>query len=296
MATLSLPAGPDRSDFYFKIALGISIAAHAVLLSVKFVYPELKKLSSTTPLDVILVNSKTQSSPLNPQALAQANLDGGGNTDQNRRIKTPLPLQKDADTAQEQQVEQAMQRQQQLESEAQKLMTMINTKRSVSEPDKRTRAEQQQASGKDAKDEEARNLAMARLEGQISKDWDAYQNRPRKKFIGARTTEFRFARYVEDWRQKVERIGTNLYPVEAKQKGIHGRLQMTVEIKADGTVASVEVNRSSGHKILDEAAKRIVFQSAPFAPFPPDVRKDSDIISITRTWTFTTANKLESGD
>ena len=86
--------GPDRSNVYLKLALGVSVAAHVVLLSVKFVLSGAEKLSNTVPIDVILVNSKTVDKPTNPQALAQANLDGGGNTDENRRIKTALPMQK----------------------------------------------------------------------------------------------------------------------------------------------------------------------------------------------------------
>ena len=95
---------------------------------------------------------------------------------------------------------------------------------------------------------------------------------------------------------KIERIGTNLFPEEAKRRKIYGSLQMTVEIRADGSIANVEVNRSSGHKVLDEAAKRIVFQAAPYATFPPELRKQGDIISITRTWSFTTADQLVGGD
>lgn len=294
--TLRLPEGPDRSGFYLKVALGVSIAAHAVLLSVKFVYPELKKLSGTMPLDVILVNSKSQSAPLDPQVLAQANLDGGGNTDENRRIKTPLPLQKDSDMAQEQQLEQSVKKERQLETEAQKLMTQMRSKQAMPQPDQKTRPQQEQSEGQDTQELVQKSLAMARLEGQISKDWDSYQQRPRKMFIGARARETYQARYVEDWRMKIERIGTNLFPEEAKRHKIYGSLQMTVEIRADGSIANVEVNRSSGHKVLDEAAKRIVFQAAPYATFPPELRKQGDIISITRTWSFTTADQLVGGD
>ena len=288
--------GPDRSNVYLKLALGVSVAAHVVLLSVKFVYPELKKLSNTVPIDVILVNSKTVDKPTNPQALAQANLDGGGNTDENRRIKTALPMQKDADVAQEQELQEATKRRTQLEAEAQKLMSQLKSPQTLPAADPTTKPEPQQSSGEAAQDLVQKSLAMARLEGQISKDFDAYQQRPRKKFIGARTSEATYARYIEDWRIKVERVGSNLYPDEAKRNHIYGSLQMTVEIRADGSIATLEINRSSSHKVLDEAAKRIVFQAAPYAAFPPEVRKNYEILSITRTWTFTTSDKLESRD
>ena len=139
-----------------------------------------------------------------------------------------------------------------------------------------------------------RSLEIARLEAQISKNWDDYQQRPRRRFIGARTQEYRFAQYVEDWRIKIERIGNLNYPEVAKQQGIFGSLQLTVSIKSDGAVDNVEINRSSGKKVLDAAAVRIVQLAAPYAPFPADIRRDTDILSITRTWIFTRSDQLVS--
>ena len=117
---------------------------------------------------------------------------------------------------------------------------------------------------------------------------------PRRKFIGARTQEYRYAQYIEAWRIKVERIGNLNYPEAARQKKIYGSLQLTVSIRADGSLESVEVSRPSGERILDAAAQRIVRLSAPFPPLPEDIRKEADILSITRTWTFTSTDRLES--
>jgi protein TonB len=140
----------------------------------------------------------------------------------------------------------------------------------------------------------SKSLEIARLEAQISKDWDAYQKRPRRRFLGARAQEFRFARYIEDWRQKIERVGTLNYPEAAKNQKLYGSLQLTVSIKPDGSVDNIEVNRSSGQKVLDDAARRIVTLAAPYAAFPADIAKDTDILSITRTWTFTRADQLST--
>jgi protein TonB len=137
-----------------------------------------------------------------------------------------------------------------------------------------------------------RSLEVARLEAQISKDWDEYQKRPRRRFVGARTQEFRFARYIEDWRLKIERLGELNYPQAARDQKIYGNLVLTVSIKADGTLDKIEINRSSGQKVLDEAAIHIVRLAAPFSAFPADIAKDTDILSITRTWTFTRADQL----
>jgi protein TonB len=135
---------------------------------------------------------------------------------------------------------------------------------------------------------------MARLEAQINKNWDDYQKLPRRKFIGARTQEYRFAQYIEDWRVKVERIGNLNYPEQARREQIFGKLQLSVSIRKDGSLESVEVSKSSGHRILDAAAMRIVKLAAPYSPLPPSITKDVDILTITRTWSFTSTDRLES--
>jgi protein TonB len=139
-----------------------------------------------------------------------------------------------------------------------------------------------------------RTLEAMKLEAQIAKDMEAYQKRPKRRFIGARAEEYRFARYVEDWRLKIERVGNLNYPEAARQLRLYGNLLLTVSIKSDGSLEAVEVNRSSGHRVLDAAAVKIVEMSAPFAAFPPDIRRDTDILHITRTWTFTKGDELRS--
>jgi protein TonB len=139
-----------------------------------------------------------------------------------------------------------------------------------------------------------RTLEAMRLEAQIAKEMDAYQKRPKRRFVGARAEEYRFARYVEDWRLKVERVGNLNYPEAARQLRLYGNLLLTVSIRADGSVEGVRVERSSGQRVLDAAAIKIVEMSAPFAPLPPDIRRDTDILHITRTWTFTKGDELRS--
>lgn len=133
---------------------------------------------------------------------------------------------------------------------------------------------------------------MDRLSALIDKQQSEYEKRPKRKFIGARTKEYRFAMYVESWRQKVERIGNMNYPEAAKAQKLYGQLRMTVSIKADGSIEDVVIDKSSGSKILDEAAKRIVELAAPYSRFPDDIKKDTDILSITRSWTFTQEDQV----
>jgi protein TonB len=130
-----------------------------------------------------------------------------------------------------------------------------------------------------------------RLQAQVDRQLDEYQKRPRKKFIGARAAEYRFAQYEEEWRAKVERVGTLNYPPEARGR-IYGSLRLTVTLRPDGSVDTIELDHSSGLKVLDAAAFKIVKMATPFAVFPPDIRRDTDLLIITRTWFFGQGDKI----
>ncbi len=277
------------------VAILLSLIFHAIVLfGVTFKLPSVKIDKAATPLEVVLVNSKSASKPHKANTLAQANLDGGGNTDDDRRAKTPFPLL--LQHKQPVDVANASQKTGQLEQEAKRLMTAVNSKHDIYQPDLQSERLVQRQDMPNTTDLMQRSLEIARLEAQISKDYEAYQKRPKRRFIGARAQEYRFARYVEDWRAKVERVGNLNYPEAAKREKLFGNLQLTVGIKSDGSLESVEINRSSGKKILDEAAIRIVKLAGQngFAPFPPDISQDTDILHITRTWVFTRSDELLS--
>jgi periplasmic protein TonB len=272
------------------LAITVSLVLHGLLMTLHFTYPEASKSMRDKALDIILVNAKSANKPSDAQALAQANLDGGGNTDENRRAKTPLPP-----TAQQTpgaDIEQLKRRVQELEARQQRMLTQ--TKNRLKTPLASEASEQPtptpQTSGLDLA-ESAR--AMARLEAEINQSVEDYNKRPRKKFIGARAEEYRFAQYIEDWRQKIERVGTLNYPEAARGK-MYGSLVLTVAINADGQVTRIDINKSSGHKVLDEAARRIVQLAAPYSAFPPAIRRDTDVIEITRTWYFTQGDQLSA--
>ncbi|NJD26104.1 MAG: energy transducer TonB [Betaproteobacteria bacterium] len=243
-------------------------------------------------LDIILVNAKSAKRPDDAQARAQANLDGGGDTDENRRIATPLPPTPKQATGTE--IERMQKRMRELEVQQQKMLTTAKSARAAAAA--RQAPEQPVPdpvpSGFDLT-ESAR--AMARLEGEINKNVDEYNKRPRKKFIGARTSEYLFAQYIEDWRHKVERIGTLNYPEAARGK-LYGSLVMTVSLNTDGSLASLEINRSSGFKVLDDAARRIVQMASPYAPFTPEMKREVDILVITRSWYFTQGDQLSAAN
>jgi protein TonB len=293
--TLARAKRGDRAaqDALMTAALGLSIFVHSVLFAVRFVVEEGKRPAISPPLEVVLVNSKSSTKPYKAELLAQHNLDGGGNTDARRRAKSPLPVLPKESQGTELSV--ATQRQQALEQQAQQLLAQNKAQSSVTlQPRKADAADSAQLPT--AQELMQRTLEAIRLEAQIAKEMEAYQQRPKRRFVGARTEEYRFARYVEDWRGKVERIGNLNYPEAARAQRLYGSLLLSVAIRADGSVEKVEVNRSSGKKILDAAAVRIVQLAAPYAAFPPDIRRDTDIIEITRTWTFTRGDELISSE
>jgi protein TonB len=130
------------------------------------------------------------------------------------------------------------------------------------------------------------SFQIAALSAEIERKLEAKAQRPRRKFISASTKEFKYAAYMEAWRAKVERVGNLNYPDEARKRKLSGSLILDVALNADGTVNQITIRRSSGTQILDEAAARIVNLAAPFAPFPEDIRRETDILHITRTWQF----------
>jgi protein TonB len=275
-----------------QVALVFSVAAHAfAIVGLGFEVPDPRRFTPpSSVLDVVLVNAKTQAKPEKPDALAQANLDGGGNTDQKRRASSPFPLVDPRARAAE--ASQAQGRVQQLEREARELMTALQSQAAVSPAE--PVAEKSEPGDMTAQDLIEKSLEIQRLEAQIRRDFQAYQERPRKTFVGARASEYRFAAYVESWRLKVERVGNLNYPEEARRRKLYGSLQLTVGVKPDGQVESIEINRPSGHRVLDQAAIRIVRLAAPFDRFPEAIRKDTDILYITRTWTFTRADQISA--
>jgi protein TonB len=139
-----------------------------------------------------------------------------------------------------------------------------------------------------------RSLEMLALDRQINQSLLAYSKNPRSKFISARTKEFKYASYMRDWVAKVERVGELNYPDAARRQHLSGKLIVQVAVYPDGTVREITIRKPSGHKILDDAAVRIVKLAAPFAPFPDDIKQETDVLYITRTWIFTSGNRLKS--
>jgi periplasmic protein TonB len=282
---------PADNDRVLAMAVGTSIVLHAVLLAVHFKMPgALHTQNSDQRLDVVLVNAKTRERPTRADVLAQANLDRGGTVDERRRARSPLPVTNPREPGRD--LAAAQRRVRELEARQQEMLTLAREAKTrvPAQPPKSTPSEDTapQPSGRDLAD---LALAAMRLQAQIDRQIEEYQKRPRKKFIGASAAEYRFAQYEEDWRSKVERVGTVNYPAEARGK-LYGNLRLTVTVRPDGSVDSIELDRSSGLKVLDAAAFRIVRMAAPYAVFPSAIRRDTDLLVITRTWFFSQGDKI----
>jgi protein TonB len=139
-----------------------------------------------------------------------------------------------------------------------------------------------------------RSLAMASLSAEIDRRLQAYAKRPKRKWITARTREHKYAAYMDAWRQKVERVGNLNYPDEARRANMSGNLLLDVALRPDGSIDEIILRRSSGEKILDDAAIRIVNLAAPFPRFPRAIAQETDILHVERTWQFVSGNRFSS--
>jgi protein TonB len=268
------------------MSFSVSVTLHFLVLLIPIAVSEMP-LARMPSLDVILVNARHDTAPKNAQALAQANLEGGGDSSEDIRATSPLmpqeSLREGSDLVDMMRGQQAAIRPQQNEQvlTQQGASVAIKTETIEDKP-----SPPQPVTGADIADATA---AAIRLEAEIAERTRAYNQRPRIKHIGASTKEFRFAQYIEGWRTKAERIGGQNYPKDARGK--YDNLLMSVTIKKDGSLKDIAIRRRSKHPALNEAAIRIVRLGEPYAVFPPEIAVDTDEIEITRTWTFTN-NKL----
>lgn len=292
---ITAPDHPAMPSDRLGLTLLLATALHAVvILGVTFTPGLLERaqMGKHPPLQITLVHQRSEKAPDTAEFLAQANLEGGGIHDERLRPQspafTPLPLpQPGASTA----------------------VTLPAAPPSASEPPREkplTQREsvqlvQESAAGAKrppqpltAEELMARSMEIATLSAEISQSMEAYSQRDKHRYISAQAREYRDAAYLDSWRAKIERIGNLNYPEEAKRRGISGSLLLDVAINADGSINSITLLRSSGYKILDDAAARIVRLAAPFSPFPEELHSDTDVLHITRTWEFLDSHRLDA--
>jgi protein TonB len=266
------------------LTLFIATALHALLiLGVSFDALDRSPDDQDMPtLDVTVATRQDSKPPEEADYLAETSQDGAGNTAEKVRPR-------------EQSVEQApppAPPPQESAPEPAQVLTAAAGKEQAPEPDKPEQP--QKPDTPSASDLINRSLEMLSLHRRINETQLAYSKLPRTKSISARTKEYKYASYMRDWVAKIERVGELNYPDAARRQNLSGNLIVQVAVKPDGSVQEITIRKPSGYKILDDAAVRIVRLAAPFAPFPANIRKETDVLYITRTWLFTSGNRLES--
>jgi protein TonB len=272
---------PVTSTDRLALTLFFAVVLHAMfILGITFGTDDPEQPREQLPTLDITIATRSTPPPEEAEYLAQTSQDGGGNVDERVRPQQALP--EAAPSAQPQQPAPT----------PSQVITTTEAAREIRQED-RTLPET------DTKDITAtelieRSMEMVNLSEQLNESMQAYAKRPRQVFVSARTREFRYANYMSEWVRKVERVGNLNYPDAARREGITGKLLLDVALNPDGTIRNITVLRPSGHSLLDEAAVRIVNLAAPYAPFPPDIRKDADVLHITRTWEFSTTNRMQT--
>ncbi len=271
-----------------QIALGVSLAVHAALLTVRFVDPEaFNRVFEDTPLEVILVNAHTDEKPEQARALAQANMAGGGELDKGRAT-SPLPpalmSMAGEDTEQDQQRQlRDMQEQQNL------ILSQVKNALAAMPPVVPKAA---QTSPEQAQREERRRQ-LTKLLAEIERRINLENARPKKRYISPATREAVYAVYYDRLRRAIEDKGTENFPQLNGQK-LYGELTMIVNVNNDGRVLSTEVVQSSGVPALDRRAQAIVKSAAPFGEFNKAMRRQADQIAVVSRFKFTRDDTLET--
>ncbi len=270
-----------------QIALLVSVAVHAALLTVRFVNPEaFNRVFQDTPLEVILVNSRSGEAPAKAQAVAQANLAGGGEAAQGRAT-SPLPPSAQIETGHAS--EEARRQIEQLQETQQQLLAQLRRELAVlPQPDP-----QRDAGAPDARAQEERRRQLIRMLAEIEKRVNEENARPKKRYISPATREEIYAQYYDQLRRKIEDRGTRNFP-EHNGRKLYGELTMNVTIDAEGRVVETEIVRASKSGVLDRRALAIVQAAAPFGPFTSAMRRKADQLVITSRFRFTRDEGLET--
>lgn len=271
--------GSARPDLFGPTLL-FSIVLHGIIL-LGVTFSASRPKAGLPSLDVTLVDVANDQSPDKADFLAQANNAGGGESDKAARpserasgllptdARGTAPTHVAASTANPTPA-----------SDPRLVTTAGSSDFTVTRNEASVRQEDQPSAEETRRAEE-----MAALAAEVRDQSEKYAKRPKKKFISANTKEYAYAAYMNGWVKRVERIGNQNYPDQARREGLHGDVVLTVGLNRDGSIKSVDVIDSSGHKLLDDAAQRIVRLAGPFPPLPPDKTR-VDELYITRTWQF----------
>lgn len=271
------------------MAAGLAIAVHAAVIGLVH-FDLLDRGDDTAPssLDVILVQWATREAPEEADFLAQVSQRGSGDSQEAERPSEPAPPSREQP--------QALEAREAAEPEPVESAPEVPETLLVDGPERVPTPfeleDQPETERPDARQLIDETRAVARVAPDRLSESRDFAERPRRKFISANTREHLYAAYMRSWVAKVERVGNMNYPEAARRRNLSGSLVLSVDVLEDGSVSRIRVLRSSGHDVLDEAAVRIVRLSAPFSDLPEEIRREVDVLTITRTWQFSRHGRL----
>jgi periplasmic protein TonB len=268
-------------------AIIVSLAIHVVLLTIRFVDPErFNRIFEDTPLEVILVNAKTTERAVLAQAIAQANLAGGGEAAAGRAT-SPLPPAATIETGDS--LENSRKQIERMQEEQQQLLAQIRREIALLPPPDPSR----DAGNPEEKAREERRRQLLQLLAEIEKRVNDENARPKKRYISPSTREADYAIYYDSLRRKIEERGTRDFP-EQNGKKIYGELTMNITVDVNGRVVEADIVRPSTSRLLDRRALAIVRAASPFGNFTAGMRKQADQIVVTSRFRFTRDDGLET--
>ncbi len=269
------------------LALLASLAVHGGLLALRIADPErFNRIFQDTPLEVVLVNSKGGEPPSKAQALAQANLAGGGDADRGRATSplAPSPLldHGESNEVQRAQIAQLQQQQQQLLATVRRELALLPP------PDP-----QRDRGTPEAVEQAEKRRRLVQLLAEIEKRVNEENARPRKRYVSPATREVVYAQYYDGLRRRIEERGTRDFPTYQGRK-LYGELVLNIHVDARGRVIETDIISSSGNAVLDRRALAIVRAAAPFGHFTPAMRRGAEVLVITSRFRFTREDGLET--
>lgn len=268
-------------------ALLVSLGLHLGLLTFRFIDPErFDRVFRDTPLEVILVNARTSEAPASAQAIAQANMAGGGEA-ADGRATSPLPATAQVELGES--ADDARRRVEQLQDQQRQLLATVRREMALLPP-----PDPQRESGNPTeRDQDERRRQLLKLLAEIEKRINEENARPKKRYISPATQEAVYAIYYDQLRRRIEDRGTRDFP-ESKGRKLYGELTMNLTVDARGRVIDTDVVRSSGNTVLDQRAMAIVRAASPFGLFGPEMRQHADQIVVTSRFRFTRDDGLET--
>jgi protein TonB len=268
--------------------LGVSLGLHLALLTLRFAAPEtFNRVFEDTPLEVVLVNARSNERPPEAQALAQVSLAGGGNVTEVRMSASPMPAAFSAEPGTD--IAEMQRKIEALKVQQMRLLTQLKTE--LADLSRDDSADKSNASDRQVREE--RKQQLTRQLSQIEQRVEQAQGTPRKRYISPATKETVYALYYDKLRRTIENQGTLNFP-EARGEKLYGKLTMVITVSSQGELLNTEVASSSRNPLLDERAVAIVRSAGPFDPFGAKMRRQADQIVVVSRFMFSRDDSLST--